>query len=135
MTSLKTLIPRGTIVTMHLGQRALGGMMLAAACLGTTNAMASGTGSDANFLLGSSIATKKAFHAYLQLPASDGIKTVKFHIETSTGISETRLEEPRKVNVYTLSGAEVRHQVAVEKAAQGLPKGIYIINKKKIIVK
>jgi hypothetical protein len=39
------------------------------------------------------------------------------------------------VDVYTLSGVRVRHQVTVNGALQGLPKGIYVVNGKKILVK
>lgn len=39
------------------------------------------------------------------------------------------------VNVYTISGQKVRTAVSPDHAAEGLPKGIYIAGKKKIMVK
>lgn len=39
------------------------------------------------------------------------------------------------VNVYTLSGQQVRSAVSRDKATQGLSKGIYIVGKQKVVVK
>ena len=43
--------------------------------------------------------------------------------------------QPQRVNVYTLSGQLIRHQVYKEEATKGLSSGIYIVNGKKIIIK
>ena len=43
--------------------------------------------------------------------------------------------QPQRVNVYSLSGQLIRHQVYKEEATKGLSSGIYIVNGKKIIIK
>lgn len=43
--------------------------------------------------------------------------------------------ESQTVNVYDLSGTEVRHNVSKAEATKGLAKGFYIIGNKKIVVK
>ena len=51
----------------------------------------------------------------------------------ATGIAGTVAEEAAPVDVYTLSGIRVRTQVAPAEALDGLQKGIYIVNGKKVI--
>ena len=54
----------------------------------------------------------------------------------TTGIETVEAAEADAlVNVYTLSGVEVRHQVRAAEATDGLQRGIYIVNGKKMIVK
>ena len=43
--------------------------------------------------------------------------------------------QTQRVNVYSLSGQLIRHQVYKEEATKGLSSGIYIVNGKKIIIK
>ena len=52
----------------------------------------------------------------------------------NTGIEtiSSKSEQQKKFNVYSLSGALVRQQVT---SLEGLPRGIYIINHKKVMVK
>ncbi len=111
------------------------GIMLASTGLAHGNTVSSNSMSSSNFWLGSSIAARKAFHAYLNFPETAGVRTVMFHTVTTTAINDVKVQTVEKVNVYTLSGAEIRHQIDAAKATHGLPKGMYIINKKKIIVK
>lgn len=63
-----------------------------------------------------------------------GVNQRLISFEDATGISETMVEGGL-VDVYTLSGVEVRHQVNESEATQGLPQGIYIVNGKKVVVK
>ena len=51
----------------------------------------------------------------------------------ATGIAGTVADEAAPVDVYTLSGIRVRTQVAPAEALDGLQKGIYIVNGKKVI--
>ena len=63
-----------------------------------------------------------------------GVNQRLISFDDATGISETMVEGGL-VDVYTLSGVEVRHQVNESEATQGLPQGIYIVNGKKVVVK
>lgn len=59
-----------------------------------------------------------------------------YYLGGSTGINEVNVPASDvPVDVYTLSGVKVRHDVMPEKAVKGLPAGIYIIGKKKVVVK
>ena len=53
-----------------------------------------------------------------------------------TGIVDVvRCPQVGKVNVYTLSGQLVRHQVDRQEALRDLPAGLYVVGRQKIIVK
>ncbi len=41
----------------------------------------------------------------------------------------------RKVNVYTMDGRLVRSQVSEDKSLQGLQKGVYVVNRRKLLVR
>jgi hypothetical protein len=41
----------------------------------------------------------------------------------------------KKVDVHNLAGVRVRSNVSYSDSVEGLPKGIYIINNKKVIAK
>lgn len=101
-------------------QHALASIALAVACAYSSVVQASSAPSTTvwNLQLGSSIAVKKTFHAYLDLPANAGVSQVVIHIDTASNISKTELAAPAKVNVYTLSGVEMKHQVETAKATQ-----------------
>jgi alpha-amylase len=63
---------------------------------------------------------------------NNGKFTVNNLTGTITGISDTRMVKPEfSGNVYTIDG----HIVGTDGKLEGLPKGIYIVNKKKIILK
>lgn len=51
------------------------------------------------------------------------------------GISPITVEEPQIVNVYSLDGKLVRRNVRQEEATKGLTHGVYIVGKKKVVVK
>lgn len=59
---------------------------------------------------------------------TNGVRPVETAIEEVA--SETA--EPETFNVYTVSGAMVRHQAT---SLDGLPRGFYIVNKRKVFVK
>ena len=53
----------------------------------------------------------------------------------TTGVEGIAAEEDALVDVYTIGGVQVRSQVAASEATDGLAKGIYIVNGKKVVVK
>lgn len=72
--------------------------------------------------------------AYLALPVSVAKNTRGFGLEGdgTTGIQQ--IENGQElVDVYTIDGIQVRKQIKESQALNGLKKGIYIINGKKII--
>ncbi len=76
-------------------------------------------------------ATVPAFHCYLK--GTSGAVKLKILFDEPTGIREATTEELRQFfNIYSIDGRRVR---ANAKSAMGLPKGAYIINGKKIVVK
>lgn len=54
-----------------------------------------------------------------------------------TGIDDLPIidSEPEIIDVYTVTGVKIRSQVKREQATLGLPFGIYIVGKKKVLVK
>lgn len=64
------------------------------------------------------------------MPAHDVIVTGSFEADGIEGVTTETL-----VDVYTLQGMKVKHQVSYKDLDKILPKGIYIINGKKVIVK
>lgn len=61
---------------------------------------------------------------------------VRFSIpEEGNSISETTLNSNSRVDVYSLQGVLLKRQVAFQELRQSLPKGIYLINGRKLFVK
>lgn len=59
-----------------------------------------------------------------------------YYMGGGTDINEVNAPDAdTPTDVYTLSGVKVRSDVKPEKAGEGLPAGIYIIGKKKVVVK
>ena len=52
-----------------------------------------------------------------------------------TAIRTAKTESDRLVKVYSLDGRLLRTAMSSHEATAGLPKGIYIVNKKKLILK
>lgn len=85
---------------------------------------------------GTSIANK-AGKAYLALPVETaaGANVLKWDLD-ATGIENATADcEEMTVDVYTLSGVCVRSNVKAANALQGLHKGVYIVNGKKLVIK
>lgn len=78
--------------------------------------------------------TNAANKAYLALPVNIARNVRGFGIgnDGTTGIQQIESGDA-PVNVYSIDGTIVRKQVKESEAVQGLKKGIYIINGKKII--
>ena len=68
----------------------------------------------------------KAHKAYLVLPASGNVVS-SYAFDETVGISSPMLDEIKSEGVYTLSGVRVM--------SDRLPKGIYIVNGKKMVIK
>ncbi len=73
--------------------------------------------------------------AYLALPENEAQEVNFLALDFgTTGITDTALAaEDVRVDVYTISGVLVRSGVKASKALDGLSKGIYIVNGKKIL--
>lgn len=52
----------------------------------------------------------------------------------TTGIKGVTVDGQALVDVYTIGGIKVKNQVQVSEAVQGLAKGVYIVNAKKVVV-
>ena len=80
----------------------------------------------------------RPFFAYLTLTDSSANPAnairLLFEDEVETdGITLVNSDLPTHVNVYTIDGMMVKSHVELEHAFDGLAKGIYIVNGKKII--
>lgn len=73
--------------------------------------------------------------AYLALPENEAQEVNFLALDFgTTGITDTALAaEDVRVDVYTISGVLVRSEVKASEALDGLSKGIYIVNGKKIL--
>lgn len=84
---------------------------------------------------GSAFAMQNTLTAYLALPKSSGlVNSLRISIDneegTTTGIQANRIPADKMPqSIYTLSG------VRVNAAGGSLPKGIYIVNGKKVVIK
>lgn len=76
----------------------------------------------------------KANRCYLN-PQSNGIKSVKLPDDNVNGVTNVNSTGSMLVDVYTMAGIKVKHQVEKGKALNDLPAGLYIINNKKIVKK
>lgn len=77
----------------------------------------------------------QAYKAYLALPQAQASEINGFLIDTdggTTGVTDIQAKNI-KVDIYTLGGVLIRKQVEAVHALDGLQKGIYIVNGKKII--
>lgn len=63
------------------------------------------------------------------------IKTGLFGIVTATGINSIQSESQQKIKVFALDGRLIRTANNNSEAISGLPKGVYIINDKKYIIR
>ena len=84
------------------------------------------------FRLGGPGTTIKAFHAYLT--QTNEAKSMVFSIGDTTGIASLSNFTDMLVDVYTITGKLMKKQVHAANAADGLTKGVYIINNKKFII-
>lgn len=78
-------------------------------------------------------ATIPALRAYIESSAGSGMFTITINDElTGVATSDALNGNAAPVDVYTIDGQLLRSQVDPLTALQGLPKGIYLVNGKKI---
>lgn len=77
--------------------------------------------------------TMPAYRCWLN-KQSEVVKCVKLP-NMETGVTSVGLEQNKNVDVYNTTGMKVRSNVKAEKALEGLPSGVYIINNNKVIKK
>ena len=77
-------------------------------------------------------ATIKAFRAYLT--QTNEAESMVFSIGDATGIASLNNVTDTLVDVYTITGKLMKKQVHAANAADGLTKGVYIINNRKVII-
>ncbi len=98
------------------------------------------TGTDGSlFLPGgafvSDLRNVRPFEAYAYHAQPTRTRYLPINGGMATGIDRILKEENKLVDVYTLQGIMVRHQIPVENLEKDLSQGIYIINGKKFVVK
>ena len=81
----------------------------------------------------SSEITMPAYRCWLN-KQSEVVECVKLP-NMETGVTSVGLEQNKNVDVYNTTGMKVRSNVKAEKALEGLPSGVYIINNNKVIKK
>ena len=75
----------------------------------------------------------KGYRAYFHVPEASGIKAVNFDIDDTTGLMEiTNANNSLPADIYGLGGQLIRKK---SNNTEGLPKGVYIVNGKKMVVK
>lgn len=76
------------------------------------------------------------FRAYFVERSNDDLKTVDIVLyDVPASIESTELGRAGFVDVYSIDGRLIKASVEEEKATDGLDKGIYIIGKRKVLVK
>ena len=75
-----------------------------------------------------------------EIPTIEETTDVFFNVEGTisgegTAVENVEIVKNVATDVYTISGVKVRHNVKLDVATKGLPKGIYIVGGKKVIVK
>lgn len=87
---------------------------------------------------GCSLAANRAYldmDAVPSLAAGSYALTMSVFDDGATGIESVDATVSAPVDVYTVSGVRVRASVSATQATEGLQKGLYIINGKKVLVK
>lgn len=87
---------------------------------------------------GCSLAANRAYldmDAVPSLAAGSYALTMSVFDDGATGIESVDATASAPVDVYTVSGVRVRASVSSAQATEGLQKGLYIINGKKVLVK
>lgn len=76
------------------------------------------------------------FRAYFVERSNDDLKTVDIVLyDVPASIESTEVGKAGLVDVYSIDGRLIKASVEEEKATDGLDKGIYIIGKRKVLVK
>lgn len=86
---------------------------------------------------GGHIGANRAYFNMDEMPEYTGTVGVNqrvISLDGTTGIGSIEADRQKMVDVYTLSGVKVKSQVPFAEATQGLAKGIYVVNAKKVVV-
>ena len=83
------------------------------------------------------VTTDKYFEISTSKDSDNKYKVNDVTSNYATGIRESRIEnsEFREVKVYTLDGRLLRTTKDASEALEGLSKGVYIINNKKVVIR
>lgn len=131
-TTGQTVSMSDTKAGLHALTRLYNGQwnILSAGCLGeyTTNTT-TGTGGSIYDICSSRYGSISSW--YLRRVTDESI----INAAILEGISPVTVEEPQVVNVYSLDGKLLRRGVDATKATKGLMRGVYIVGKKKVVVK
>lgn len=73
--------------------------------------------------------------SYITMLTPEDYRTVLFYVVDPTGISSPEVSADRKVNVYSMTGMRLRSGVTAKNALEGLPRGMYIVDGKKVVKK
>ena len=86
---------------------------------------------------GGHIGANRAYFNMDEMPeyiGTVGVNQRVISLDGVTAIDGVEAGNPKMVDVYTLSGIKVKSQVPFAEATQGLAKGIYVVNAKKVVV-
>lgn len=86
---------------------------------------------------GGHIGANRAYFNMDEMPeyiGTVGVNQRVISLDGVTAIDGVEAGNPKMVDVYTLSGVKVKSQVPFAEATQGLAKGIYVVNAKKVVV-
>lgn len=87
---------------------------------------------------GGHIAENRAYFDLADMPEyageTAGVNQRVIVLDDATGVSAVEADGEALVDVFSLGGVKVRSQVAAERATDGLPKGIYVVNRQKVVV-
>ena len=87
---------------------------------------------------GGHIAENRAYFNLAGMPEyageTAGVNQRVIVLDDATGVSAVEADGEALVDVFSLGGVKVRSQVAAGRATDGLPKGIYVVNRQKVVV-
>ena len=87
---------------------------------------------------GGHIAENRAYFNLAGMPEyageTAGVNQRVIVLDDATGVSAVEADGEALVDVFSLGGVKVRSQVPAGRATDGLPKGIYVVNRQKVVV-
>ena len=77
----------------------------------------------------------KGFRASIVLMGAAAVKSLVIGVDNATGVEDAKsvADSEAPVDVYTLNGVRVKSGVSASQALNGLRKGVYIVNGKKVV--
>lgn len=87
---------------------------------------------------GGHVAENRAYFDLAEMPEyageTAGVNQRVIVLDDATGVSAVEADGEALVDVFSLGGVKVRSQVPAGRATDGLPKGIYVVNRQKVVV-